>query len=114
MLRRTARRVGNVVGAGDCTPSIMSRSVAAACSPIEQTGWATVVRSVSAVLLLALPGATCLDPGEELGLPEVVDLPAELRRDPTFHRTGGAVLGGTVPASRCPGRVTSPLRRHDR
>jgi alpha-glucosidase len=45
------------------------------------------------LLLLALPGATCLYQGEELGLPEVLDLPPELRRDPSFHRTGGAVLG---------------------
>jgi alpha-glucosidase len=45
------------------------------------------------LLLLALPGATCLYQGEELGLPEVLDIPAERRRDPAFHRTGGAVPG---------------------
>ena len=45
------------------------------------------------LLLLALPGAACLYQGEELGLPEVLDLPARFRRDPTFHRTGGAVPG---------------------
>jgi alpha-glucosidase len=31
--------------------------------------------------------------GEELGLPEVLDLPDEVRQDPTFHRTGGRELG---------------------
>jgi glycosidase len=31
--------------------------------------------------------------GEELGLPEVTDLPAAARKDPTFLRTGGAELG---------------------
>jgi alpha-glucosidase len=45
------------------------------------------------LLILALPGAACLYQGEELGLPEVLDLPAEVRRDPTFQRTGGAVTG---------------------
>ena len=31
--------------------------------------------------------------GEELGLPEVVDIPAEKRQDPTFFRHKGAVIG---------------------
>lgn len=44
-------------------------------------------------LMLALPGSAYLYQGEELGLPEVLDLPAEARQDPTFHRTGGARLG---------------------
>jgi len=44
-------------------------------------------------LLLSLPGAAYLYQGEELGLPEVLDLPPEARRDPTFSRTGGAELG---------------------
>jgi alpha-glucosidase len=53
-----------------------------------------LARARAALLLqLALPGAACLYQGEELGLPEVLDIPAELRRDPAFHRTSGAVLG---------------------
>ena len=43
--------------------------------------------------MLALPGAAYLYQGEELGLPEVTDLPAAARRDPTFWRTGGAQSG---------------------
>lgn len=43
--------------------------------------------------LLSLPGSTYLYQGEELGLPEVIDLPAELRQDPTFHRTRGERAG---------------------
>ena len=31
--------------------------------------------------------------GEELGLPEVFDLPADARQDPIFSRTGGKELG---------------------
>ena len=37
--------------------------------------------------MLALPGGAYVYQGEELGLPEVVDLPDEVRQDPTFVRT---------------------------
>ncbi|HYZ56663.1 MAG TPA: glycoside hydrolase family 13 protein [Streptosporangiaceae bacterium] len=47
----------------------------------------------AALLLLALPGSAYLYQGEELGLPEVVELPGEARADPTFRRSGGTVLG---------------------
>ncbi|MEV8507075.1 glycoside hydrolase family 13 protein [Actinoplanes sp. NPDC051475] len=43
----------------------------------------------ASLLLLALPGAAYLYQGEELGLPEVVDLPPEVRQDPAFHRATG-------------------------
>lgn len=42
---------------------------------------------------LALPGSVYLYCGEELGLPEVLDLPAEARQDPVFLRTEGRELG---------------------
>ncbi len=45
------------------------------------------------LLMLALPGAAFLYQGEELGLPEVLDLPDEVLQDPTFVRTGGKVRG---------------------
>ena len=45
------------------------------------------------LLLLALPGAVFLYQGEELGLPEVYDIPASARQDPIFFRTGGAEIG---------------------
>ncbi|MFT4305493.1 MAG: glycoside hydrolase family 13 protein [Microbacterium sp.] len=38
-------------------------------------------------VMLALPGSAYLFQGEELGLPEVVDLPDEARADPTWFRT---------------------------
>jgi alpha-glucosidase len=44
-------------------------------------------------LQLALPGSACVYQGEELGLPEVLDLPDVARADPTFHRSGGQVKG---------------------
>jgi alpha-glucosidase len=39
--------------------------------------------------MLALPGSAYLYQGEELGLPEVLDLPDDARRDPAFHRASG-------------------------
>jgi alpha-glucosidase len=43
--------------------------------------------------MLALPGSAYVYQGEELGLPEVVELPDAARQDPTFHRTGGKLYG---------------------
>jgi alpha-glucosidase len=45
------------------------------------------------LLILALPGSTYLYQGEELGLPEVADLPETALQDPTWVRTGGAEKG---------------------
>lgn len=47
----------------------------------------------AAAMMLALPGAVYLYQGEELGLPEVIDLPDDARRDPTWFRTSGAQYG---------------------
>ncbi len=44
-------------------------------------------------LMLALPGSAYLYQGEELGLPEATTLPDEVRQDPAFFRTGGALAG---------------------
>ncbi|MGW2820076.1 glycoside hydrolase family 13 protein [Streptomyces sp. NPDC001443] len=40
------------------------------------------------LLMLALPGAAYLYQGEELGLPEVADLPFEVLQDPVWEQTG--------------------------
>ncbi|MBO9554490.1 glycoside hydrolase family 13 protein [Cellulomonas sp.] len=45
------------------------------------------------LLTLALPGSAYLYQGEELGLPEVADLPADVLQDPTFFRSQGAQKG---------------------
>jgi alpha-glucosidase len=47
----------------------------------------------AALLMLALPGAAYIFQGEELGLPEVEDLPDAVRQDPSFWRTNGAQRG---------------------
>ncbi|WP_353988584.1 glycoside hydrolase family 13 protein [Ruicaihuangia caeni] len=44
-------------------------------------------------LMLALPGSAYVYQGEELGLPEVTDLPDHARQDPTWFRTKGERYG---------------------
>ncbi|AMB59661.1 glycoside hydrolase family 13 protein [Microterricola viridarii] len=44
-------------------------------------------------LMLALPGSAYIYQGEELGLPEVIDLPDDARQDPTWFRTEGQRYG---------------------
>src|SRR5690606_9729027 len=43
--------------------------------------------------MLGLTGSSYLYQGEELGLPEVIDLPDEARQDPSFIRTNGEMYG---------------------
>ncbi|MEJ3651681.1 glycoside hydrolase family 13 protein [Actinomycetes bacterium KLBMP 9759] len=45
------------------------------------------------LLLLALPGSTYLYQGEELGLPEVADLPPDALQDPMWVRSSGKMKG---------------------
>ena len=47
----------------------------------------------AALLMLALPGSAYLYQGEELGLPEVFDLPDDVREDPVWFRSGGTDTG---------------------
>ena len=44
-------------------------------------------------LAMALPGSLYLYMGEELGLPEYLDMPAERRQDPVFIQTDGRRIG---------------------
>jgi alpha-glucosidase len=57
------------------------------------TRWGSAAARTAALLLLALPGSAYIYQGEELGLPEVTDIPDSARQDPTFRRTGGRVAG---------------------
>lgn len=47
----------------------------------------------AALITLALPGATYVYQGEELGLPEVWDLPTEVLDDPVWERSGHRMKG---------------------
>ncbi len=63
-------------------------------SPVRPDPTLAVRRGRAATaLMLALPGSSFLYQGEELGLLEVIDIPDELREDPTFHRTQGERYG---------------------
>ena len=63
-------------------------------APLSKAGRADLDRGLSraraaTLVALALPGSAYLYQGEELGLPEVVDLPDECRQDPAWLRSGG-------------------------
>jgi len=59
--------------------------------PIPELGLRRA-RAASA-LMLALPGSAYIYQGEELGLPEVINLPDDARQDPTWFRTNGERYG---------------------
>jgi alpha-glucosidase len=45
------------------------------------------------LMMLALPGGAYIYQGDELGLPEDVELPDSARQDPSFFRNHGAIYG---------------------
>jgi len=47
----------------------------------------------ASVMMMALPGVAYMYQGEELGLPEAVNIPDDKRQDPTFFRTAGKSYG---------------------
>ena len=57
----------------------------------------------AALLTMSLPGSVYVYQGEELGLPEVEDLPDSVRDDPMYTRSGGSDPGATGAAYRCRG-----------
>ncbi|WP_285623335.1 glycoside hydrolase family 13 protein [Kineosporia sp. NBRC 101677] len=63
--------------------------------PQGETDVALGTRRARAAILyaLALPGGVYLYQGEELGLPEVEDLPEEVLQDPTWERSGHTERG---------------------
>ncbi|CAM5264347.1 hypothetical protein SVIOM74S_02775 [Streptomyces violarus] len=62
----------------------------------------------AALLMLALPGGAYVYQGEELGLPEVEDLPESALQDPIWERSGHTDPAATAAASRSPGRARRP------
>ena len=59
-------------------------------------------------LMLGLPGSAYLFQGEELGLPEVIDIPDDRRDDPTFFRTNGERYGRDGCRVPIPWEATKP------
>jgi alpha-glucosidase len=60
------------------------------------------------LFMLGLPGPAFVYQGEELGLPEVLDLPDEARQDPIWLRSGGAEHGRDGCRVPLPWRADSP------
>ena len=63
-------------------------------APVDADGERDLERGLgrakaATLFTLALPGSMYIYQGEELGLPEVTDLPDEVRQDPAWHRSGG-------------------------
>ncbi len=78
---------------GMVTPEPYHRSVDPTVSAVRPRGQVDVALGerrarAAAMLLLALPGSPFLYQGEELALPEVLDLPDHARQDPTWFRSG--------------------------
>ena len=89
-----SQRIVTRLGHDDATAP--RRGPATTCAPrtgAVDLGAGTRRARAAAGLLLAMPGAVYLYQGEELGLPEVLDLPDEARQDPVFARTGGGRTG---------------------
>jgi alpha-glucosidase len=60
------------------------------------------------LLLLGLPGSVYLYQGEELGLPEVLDLPDAARQDPIWFRSNGREYGRDGCRVPLPWRASGP------
>ena len=61
--------------------------------PVEDVALGRARAQAMAMLMLALPGSAYLYQGEELGLREVADIPAQARQDPIFFRSPGFNVG---------------------
>jgi alpha-glucosidase len=88
---RSVSRYGLLASAEDGTGAVMGPT-------LRQRGEVDVLigqsRARAALLfLLGLPGGKFLYQGEELGLPEVMDLPDAVRQDPIWFRSGGTDYG---------------------
>jgi len=90
-VHRTTTRYGQ---AQDLSAPVPTDMIAAARRRGDADLNLGVRRARAAIMMqLALPGATYLYQGEELGLPEVFDLPDDARQDPIWLRSGGVELG---------------------
>ena len=87
---RTAIDATLALAGGDRAPWVLGNHDVT--RPVTRLGGPGAARA-AALLLLALPGSAYVYQGEELGLPEVLDIPAAARQDPTFRRTNGQVRG---------------------
>ena len=76
---------------GDAAPQ--GHGVGPRSEGVPETAFGLRRGRAATALMLALPGSAYVYQGEELGLPEAVELPDEARQDPTWFRTGGERYG---------------------
>jgi alpha-glucosidase len=87
---RTAIDATLAMAGGDRAPWVLGNHDVV--RPVTRLGGPARARA-AALLLLALPGSAYVYQGEELGLPEVEDIPDSARQDPAFRRTKGKIRG---------------------
>nr|WP_271177143.1 glycoside hydrolase family 13 protein [Leifsonia poae] len=75
------------------TENLQGHGLGPKSTGIPDTAFALHRARAATALMLALPGSAYLYQGEELGLPEVIDLPDSARQDPTWFRTNGERYG---------------------
>ncbi|HEY5832763.1 glycoside hydrolase family 13 protein [Streptomyces sp.] len=75
---------------------------------VVDVGLGVARAKAAALLLLALPGSVYLYQGEELGLPEVLDLPDDARQDPIWERSGRTEHGRDGSRVPLPWRADEP------
>ncbi|MEO6411757.1 MAG: glycoside hydrolase family 13 protein [Pedococcus sp.] len=74
-------------------PTTSSYFIADGAGEVSDLALGTRRARAAAMLMLALPGGAYVYQGEELGLPNVDDLPDEVLQDPMFLRSGGEMRG---------------------
>ncbi len=89
-----AQRATTRLGRADAhaPPSAAANALVNSAAPVDVVLGRRRARALI-TLAMALPGSIYLYQGEELGLPEVLDIPADRREDPVFIRSGGVELG---------------------
>ncbi|MDR1295320.1 MAG: glycoside hydrolase family 13 protein [Bifidobacteriaceae bacterium] len=63
------------------------------CEPAQDVALGLARARAATLFMLALPGSAYLYQGEELGLPEVAEIPPSARQDPAFFRSEGREMG---------------------
>ena len=74
-------------------PTTSSAFITDGAGEVSDLALGTRRARAAALLMLALPGSAYIYQGEELGLPNVDDLPDEVLQDPMFARSGGEMRG---------------------
>ncbi|WP_420452634.1 alpha-amylase family glycosyl hydrolase [Ilumatobacter sp.] len=89
-VQRIVTRLGRATATDPA--SVTNNALGAQTSPVDLDVGRRRARAAIA-LAMAMPGSIYLYMGEELGLPEVLDVPDERREDPVFLHTDGAKIG---------------------